>query len=100
MLEHVNMVAVKAQKSVAALCMLMQNKGGPCSSIRKVLGQWCVLFYFMQILFGERLWSTKRAGKSWNRHKEEWHNEFAVHNGLSSQRRLLLSLERCPSRSK
>lgn len=50
MLEHVNMVAVKAQKSAVALCTLMPNKGGPCSSIRKVLpGQWCILFYFMQI---------------------------------------------------
>lgn len=38
MLEHVNMVAVKAQKSAAALSTLMPNKGGPCSSIRKVLG--------------------------------------------------------------
>ncbi|XP_046662709.1 uncharacterized protein LOC124355591 [Homalodisca vitripennis] len=38
MAAHIEMVTAKAQKASVALSRLMPNKGGPRSSVRKVLG--------------------------------------------------------------
>lgn len=62
MVEHVKMVAVKAQKSATALCRLMPNIGGPRSSARRVLGSvvHSVLLYAVPIWQRELTYKKSR----------------------------------------
>lgn len=76
MVERVNIVAVKAQKSAAALCELMPNKGSRRSSIRKVLSS---VVHFVLLNAALILHKALVYNKSRNRYKEQWHFDFAAH---------------------
>lgn len=68
--EHVNMVAVQAQKSAAALCRLMPNKG---YSIRKVLRS----VVHSLLLYATPIWQKamvyKKSRKKLEHAEEKWH---------------------------
>lgn len=76
MVERVKIVAVKAQKSAAALCELMPDKGSRRSGIRKVLSS---VVHFVLLNTALILHKALVYNKSRNRHKEQWHFDFAAH---------------------
>lgn len=86
---HVNMVAIKVQKSTMDLWRLKLNNGGPRYGIRKVFDPAVQSVLMYADLIGKRLWSTTKAGISWKRHKEEWNFEFLAHTGLYLQSPLI-----------
>lgn len=83
--DHVNMVAIKVQKSTMDLWKLILNNGGPRYGIRKVFDPVVQSVLLYADLIGHKVWSTTKAGRSWKRHKEEWHFEFSAHTGLYPQ---------------
>lgn len=89
--EHVNMVAVEAQKSAAALYRLMPNKG---YSIRKVLRS----VVHSLLLYATPIWQKAMVYKK-NRKKLE-HAERKVALQEVFMEMALVIMGRCPSRCK